>query len=102
MLAGKVTEKGELLNTSLNIFHIGFRLENSVTHSADGSADDRKTYVLDIEAWGNLAEDVDRNLKNGMFVLVEGSLVSRSYIDRMKRVQYRMVVKAAEITALST
>ncbi|OPL19658.1 MAG: hypothetical protein AVO35_01415 [Candidatus Aegiribacteria sp. MLS_C] len=95
-------EKGELMSTSLNIFHIGFRLENLVTHSADGSDDERKTYVLDIEAWGNLAEDVDRNVRNGMLVLVEGSLVSRSYIDRMKRMQYRMVVKAAEIIALGT
>jgi single-stranded DNA-binding protein len=102
VLTGKVMEKGELRTTSLQIFHIRFRLENCVVPSFDGPGDDKKTYVLDVEAWGSLAEDVDRNIRNGMFVLLEGSLVSRSYIDKMKRMQYRMVVKASEITALST
>ncbi len=102
ILTGTVTEKGELRTTSLEIFHIRFRLENHITPSIEGSGEDRKDYVLDVEAWGSLAEMVDRDIRNGMFVLLEGSLVSRSYIDKMKRTQYRMVIKASEITALST
>jgi single-stranded DNA-binding protein len=102
VLTGTVTEKGELRTTSLEIFHIRFRLENAMTPFFGGPDEEKKTYVLDVEAWGGLAEDVDRNIRNGMFVLLEGSLVSRSYIDKMKRMQYRMVVKASEITALST
>lgn len=102
VLSGRVTEKGELRTTSLNIFHIRFRLENFLAPYPEAPEEDRKTYVLDVEAWGELAERVERSIRNGMFVMLEGSLVSRSYIDRMKRTQYRMVVKASDISALSS
>jgi single-stranded DNA-binding protein len=55
-----------------------------------------------VEAWGTLAEEVDRSIRTGMYVLLEGVLVSRTYVDRMKREQHRMVVKAFEISALGT
>lgn len=102
VFTGKVVQKGELRLTSFDIFHLRFRLENYLSPQVSGGAEEMKTYLLDVEAWGNLAEKVDREIRNGMLVLLEGSLVSRSFVDRMKRTQYRMVVKASEISALST
>ena len=97
-----MAEKGELRLTSLNIFHIRLTVENYLSPPGNMSGQERKTYPLDVEAWGDLAEDVDRNIRQGMYILLEGSLVSRTYIDKMKREQHRMVVKATEIAPLGT
>ena len=91
---------GELKSSSFGTFVIRFKLENFITpeySDADGKA---KSYILNIEAWGQLAERVERSIGSGMYVLLEGSLVSRSYEDRSKNTHYRMVVKASRIEAL--
>lgn len=102
IITGKVMDRGELRTTSLGIFVIHFRLENTVSPPPGSQEGQGKTYIVEVEAWGSLAERVERSVRNGMFVLVEGSIVSRSYIDRMKREQHRMAVKASEVTTLGT
>ena len=102
VLTGRMIEKGELKTSSYGIFVIRFRLENSLSYSVGSSEEGKKTYVISVEAWGNLAERIDRSITNGTFVLLEGSLVSRPYEDRSKGLHYRMIVKASDVMALES
>ena len=102
VITGRISKKSELKSSSYGIFVIRFDVENCVSYSDANSEESKKTYVISIEAWGNLAERIDRSISNGMFVLIEGSLVSRSYEDRSKGLHHRMVVKASDVTALGT
>ena len=102
VLTGKITKKTELQSSSYGIFVIRLEVENCVSYGDSDSEEDKKTYVISVEAWGNLAERIDRGISNGMFVLIEGSLVSRSYEDRSKGLHHRMIVKATDVTSLGT
>jgi single-strand DNA-binding protein len=102
VLTGRIKRKSDLKSSSYGIFVIRFDVENCVSYGDAGSEEDKKTYIIGIEAWGNLAERIDRSITNGMLVLIEGSLVSRSYEDRSKGIHYRMIVKASDVTALGT
>ncbi len=102
VLTGRMIEKGELKTSSYGMFVIRFKLENSSSYSVGSSEEGKKTYVISVEAWGNLAETIDRSITNGTFVLLEGSLVSRSYEDRSKGLHYRMIVKATDVMALGS
>ena len=97
VLTGTVRAKGEIKASSYGTFVIRFQLENSVSFHREREA---RTYMLDVEAWGRLAERIDRSISDGAFVLLEGNLVSRKYEDRLKRTRYRMTVKASSITSL--
>jgi single-stranded DNA-binding protein len=100
IFTGTVERIEELSLTRYNIFVIRFEVENTVTF-ATGTADARKTSsILSVEAWGNLAEEIDRRIEKGSQVLVEGSLVSRSYEDRSKGLHHRMIVKASSVESL--
>ncbi len=100
VLTGRIIEKSELKASSIGVFVIRFSIENSLSFSVGRSDEGRKTYTLDVEAWGNLAERVDRNIESGTFVLIEGNLVSRSYEDRSKGLHHRMIVKASDVMTL--
>ncbi len=102
VLTGRMIEKGELKSSSYGIFVLRFRLENSLSYSVGSSEEGKKTYVISVEAWGDLAERIDRSISNGTFVLLEGNLVSRPYEDRSKGLHYRMIVKATNVTALES
>lgn len=100
IFTGTVKRIENLTLSRYNIFVIRFEVENTVTF-ATGTVDTRKTFsFLSVEAWGNLAEEIDRRIKNGSLVLVEGSLVSRSYEDRSKGLHHRMIVKASSVESL--
>ncbi|RKZ08840.1 hypothetical protein DRQ25_08050 [Candidatus Fermentibacteria bacterium] len=102
VLTGRIVEKGELRSSSYGIFVIRFKLENSSSYSTRSSEEGKKTYIISVEAWGNLAERIDRSISNGTFVLLEGNLVSRSYEDRSKGLHHRMIVKATDVMALGS
>jgi len=102
VLTGRIRKKGELKSTSFDIFVIRFEVENIVSYDKAVPEEDRKIYIISVEAWGNLAERIDRSITNGMFVLIEGSLVSRSYEDRSKGIHHRVILKASDVTALGT
>lgn len=102
VLTGCLIEKGELKSSGYGIFVIRFKLENSLSYSSGNSPEEKKTYVISVEAWGSLAERIDRSFADGAFVLIEGNLVSRSYEDRSKGLHYRMIVKATNVTALGS
>ena len=100
IFTGTVKRIEQLSLTRYNLFVIRFEVENTVTFAA-GTADARKTSsILSVEAWGNLAEEIDRRIESGSLILVEGSLVSRSYEDRSKGLHHRMIVKASSVESL--
>ncbi len=102
VLTGRMIEKGELKTSSYGIFVIRFSLENLLSYSVGSLEEGKKTYVISIEAWGDLAERIDRSIPNGTFVLLEGNLVSRPFEDRLKRLHHRMIVKASDVMALES
>ncbi|MCD4700330.1 MAG: single-stranded DNA-binding protein [Candidatus Aegiribacteria sp.] len=102
VLTGRMMDKGELKTSSYGSFVLRFSIENSLSYSVGSSEEGKKTYVISVEAWGNLAERIDRSITNDTFVLLEGSLVSRSYEDRSKGLHYRMIVKATDVMALGS
>jgi len=102
VLTGQMTEKGDLKSSSYGIFVIRFKLENTLSYSAGRAEESKKTYVISAEAWGELAERIDRSISNGMYILLEGNLVSRSFEDRSKGLHHRMIVKATDVMALGS
>ena len=99
-LTGTVERIEQLSLTRYNIYVIKFEVENTITITT-GTGDDRKSSsILLIEAWGNLAEEIDRRVKRGSLVLIEGCLVSRSYEDRSKGLHHKMIVKASSVETL--
>lgn len=96
---GIVRNMQNLATTRYNLYVIKFDVENTISAPAPENSR-RKINVLSVEAWGSLAEKIDRSIKNGTPVLIEGSLVSRSYEDRSKGLHYRMIVKASSVENL--
>ena len=95
---GTVRWMQDLQGSKYGVFVIKFNVENTATSPGGGSPP--RTNMLSVEAWGSLAEEIDRNISEGTPVLVEGSLVSRSYEDKSKGLHYRLTVKASRVENL--
>jgi len=98
LFSGTVIEKGGLESSRFQMYVIRFRVENTISH--DGVEGRRSSHNLAVEAWGDLAEEVERNVSTGTAVLVEGSLVSRTRI-RNDAEYHTMLVKASSVTLLN-
>lgn len=96
---GRVLNKDNLSLSKYDIYVIRFRVENTQTFLG-GRETRRQVSDLVVEAWGKLAEDVDRQIQVGSAVLIEGTLVSRSFEDRMKATHHRISVKASSVNIL--
>lgn len=99
VFSGTVTQKDSILWSKYNMHVIRFRVENTVS-PMDPASDRKRVYELAVEAWGELAEEIDRTVTTGSSVLVEGSLVSRAFVDRKKEEHHRMIVKASSVKIL--
>ena len=53
-----------------------------------------------ITAWGAVADQVERQTKKGAHVLIEGKLVSGTYVDKNGEKRYTYEVKASSILLL--
>lgn len=102
IFSGTVKQKDSLSQSSFGMYVIRFKVENTLTWQ--DSPDGRKSvYEILTEAWGDLADEVDRNIPAGAAVLVEGSLVSRLFVYKNKSEEYhRMIVKASSVSRLDT
>jgi single-stranded DNA-binding protein len=102
VFSGIVTQKTSVSLSSFGMYVIRFRVENTLTRQ-DSAEAKKSVYEIQAEAWGDLADEIDRNLPAGAAVLVEGSLVSRVFVDRNKSEEHhRMIVKASSVSRLDT
>lgn len=97
--SGTVAQKNSISWSKYNMYVIRIMVENTVS-SMDPSSERKRVYELAVEAWGDLAEEIDRTVNTGSSVLVEGSLVSRAFVDRKKEEHHKMIVKAASVKIL--
>ncbi len=103
VLSGTIERKNALSRTSFG----GWVLELSVRNMTERrSSDDSEVHesvsILKVEAWNDLAREMNDLLEVGSMVLLEGQLVSRKHEDRTKATHHRMVVKAWRIQPLDT
>jgi single-stranded DNA-binding protein len=100
--SGIVTQKDSLSTSSLRMYVIRFKVRNTLTRQ-DSPGGKVNTYEILTEAWGELAEEIDRNIPTGAAVLVEGSLVTRVFVDRNSNEEHhKMIVKASSVSRLDT
>ena len=98
---GKVLDKGDLSLSSIDIYVIRLRIENTLTYQG-GSETRKRVSEISVEAWGQLAEDVNRRVRAGSTVLVEGNLISRAFENQKKATYHRISVKASSVKTLDT
>jgi single-stranded DNA-binding protein len=101
VVSGRVVTRKGLSRTSFGAWLLKFSLENSIT--LPGETPDqtrRKTAIISVQAWGESARKLDRQLKKGSFVIVEGRLSSISYEDRRKVIHHRMELTASDVQIL--
>jgi single-stranded DNA-binding protein len=101
LFSGTVTQKEGMKWSQYGMYVIRFRVENTLTHQ-DTPGGRKSVYEIQAEAWGDLAEVIDRSVPAGAAVLVEGSLVSRVFVDTKKEEHHRMIVKASSVSLLDT
>jgi single-stranded DNA-binding protein len=101
LFSGTVTQKDSMSWSKYDLYVIRFRVENTLTQQ-DSPGGRTSVYEISVEAWGDLAEEIDRSIPAGAAVLVEGSLVSRVFVDPKKEEHHRMIVKASSVNLLDT
>lgn len=80
IIMGRICNGLELKTTSNGISVLSFRL--AVDRSYQAKGEERKTDFLNIVAWRNTAEFINRYFSKGRMILVEGELQSRQYVDK--------------------
>lgn len=60
-----------------------------------------ETHWHNVIAWGKLAETAEKLFQKGSHVLVDGKLISRSYIDKEGNKRYITEIQANEIVLMN-
>lgn len=101
VVSGKVVTRKGLSRTSFGAWLLKFSLKNRLTLPGETPDQTReKTAIVSVQAWGERARMLDRQLKKGSFVIVEGRLSSISYEDRRKVIHHRMELTASNVQIL--
>lgn len=101
LFSGIVTQKQDMKWSSFGKYVIRFSVENTLTRQ-DVPGGRKSVYQIQTEAWGELAEEVERNIPRGAAVIIEGTLVSRVFVDTKKEEHHKMLVKASSVSLLDT
>ena len=103
VFSGRIERKNALSRTSFGGWVLELSVRNVIERqSGDDSKANESASILKVEAWNDLAREMNDLLEVGSMVLLEGRLVSRDYEDRTKATHHRMVVKAWRIQPLDT
>ncbi len=96
LVSGMVRQRKALARTSRGRYVLCFEVQ------LDSGTDEDPVIVLDMEIWGEDAEEMDKRLENGMSVLVEGHLASVTFEDRTGTPRHRMVMRTHQVQILDT
>jgi single-strand DNA-binding protein len=99
LLMGNLTRHPELRKTPNGQDVVSFSLALNRSYKDTQGEWKESTDYIDVTAWGNLALQIDKNLKLGSRALVDGRLQSRSWeTDGVKR--NKVEVLATDVTFL--
>jgi single-strand DNA-binding protein len=79
ILVGRLTADPELKQTPNGVSVTSFSLAVNRAYSKDG---EKQADFLDVVAWRSTAEFICRYFAKGRAILVEGSIQTRSYVDK--------------------
>ena len=82
-LMGRLTTDPELRHTPNNIAVTTYTLAVNRSYVKQGS--ERQTDFIDVVAWRNTAEFICRYFKKGQMMAVQGSIQTRTYVDKEGR-----------------
>ena len=90
-LVGRLVADPELRSTATNISVTSFRV--AVDRDFTPAGEERKADFFDIVAWRKTAEFVTRFFHKGSLIAIQGSLQTRSFVDKEgnKRTAYEIV-----------
>lgn len=97
VVSGVVSKRKGIMRTSQGMYLLAFEINNTL--ESPGEAGESSS-LLDVEIWGDRAEELDRLLEPEMSVLVEGRLASFLFEDRTGTARHRMVVRARTVQLL--
>ena len=97
VVSGRVSRRKAIVRTGAGRYLLSFEL--TLPLDAPGEAGESSTLV-DVEVWGEKAEDLDRRLEPDMNVLIEGKLASVLFEDKTRTARHRMVVRARTVQLL--
>lgn len=97
--AGNLTKDPELKYTNSGRAVSNLRIASSerVRNKDTGEWQDGETVFYDIQAWGNLAENVVNNLRKGDRVVAEGRWMANSWEDDQHVIQTRIYLSARDL-----
>lgn len=78
-----------------------FSLATSQTYYDNGGEKTTDTQWHNIVAWGTTAEKVEKYLKKGSSVLVEGKIIYRSYDDKNGQKKYITEISMSDMVMLT-
>lgn len=80
IIMGRLTADPELKQTANGVSVTSFSIATPRNFASKG--EERVTDFLDIVAWRGTADFVCRNFSKGQAIIVEGSIHTRSYVDK--------------------
>lgn len=80
ILVGRLTADPELKQTPSGVSVTSFSLAVNRAYTPKGG--ERQTDFIDIVAWRNTAEFICKHFSKGKAILVDGSIQTRTYVDK--------------------
>lgn len=98
-LAGNLTKDPALKYTDSGkaVVTLGVACNERVKDASTGEWKDGETTFFDVQAWGNLAENITQHLQKGDRIVCEGRWQSQTWTDKDEKVQERIVLVARDL-----
>ena len=97
-LAGRLTKDPDLRTTHSGVSVCSFGVAVNRSHRRDGEWV-KETDFFDVEAWGQLAENVSKSTEKGTRVMIEGELRHQVWHNKEGQKQSRIVIRANDVAA---
>ena len=94
VLTGRLTADPELKTTQSGLSVTSFSI---AVDRRFGSGEERQTDFINVVAWRNTAEFINRYFSKGKMIIVEGSLRNNNYTDKNGVKHYSMDVQAYNV-----
>jgi len=100
MLAGRLCRDAEVRHTKGGQIVANFSLGTQESYKDRFGRVAKKTAWHRVQVWGDLAETVSANLRQGARVYVEGKLIIRNWIDKQNQKRRSTEVVASDVRSL--
>ena len=101
MLAGRLGRDAEVRHTKGGLIVANFSLGTEESYKDRLGEWQKKTAWHRVQVWGDLAETVSANLRQGARVYVEGKLIIRNWIDKQNQKRRSTEVVASDVRFLT-